>query len=169
MPPNVSAMPKPMAPATLSLGGANALTMRVAIVRWSVSFHSPADKKRMPSSTAQTQATAFLQPAIEISGAAICACGILSSMLPILALLLLALAGEPADLAIVNATIHTANPRQPKATAMAVRQGRVVAIGDDVKAVIGPKTRVIDLHRAPVIPRPVASPADLAGPGAAAV
>ncbi|MES1257522.1 MAG: amidohydrolase [Acidobacteriota bacterium] len=60
--------------------------------------------------------------------------------------------GQPADLAIVNARIYTVNPKQPRAGAMAVRQGRIVAIGDDVSRQLGPATKVIDAHGATVIP-----------------
>ncbi len=62
------------------------------------------------------------------------------------------MAGEPADLVINNARIHTVNPAQPLAKAMAIRQGRVVAVGDDMSAFTGPKTQVLDLKGAAVIP-----------------
>ena len=59
---------------------------------------------------------------------------------------------QMADLAVVNARIYTVNRAQPQAAAMAVRGGRVVAIGSDVAAQIGPATKVIDAHGATVIP-----------------
>jgi predicted amidohydrolase YtcJ len=73
-------------------------------------------------------------------------------MLPILAMLGMALAGEPADLVVQNATIYTANPSQPAATAMAVKNGRILAIGNDVSGHVGPKTQVLDLRGAAVVP-----------------
>lgn len=62
------------------------------------------------------------------------------------------MAGEPADLVVDNATIYTADPAHPKAKAMAIRNGRIIAIGDNVRANIGSKTQVLDLKGAPVIP-----------------
>jgi len=64
----------------------------------------------------------------------------------------MALAGEPADLVVRNATIYTANPSQPAATAMAVRGGRILAIGNDMSGHVGPKTQVLDLRGAAVVP-----------------
>lgn len=59
---------------------------------------------------------------------------------------------EPAELAVVNASIYTVNPKQPKAKAMAVRGGRIVAVGDTVAEYIGPRTQVVDAKGAAVIP-----------------
>ena len=59
---------------------------------------------------------------------------------------------EIADLAIVNANIYTVNPGQPKAKALAVRGGRIIAVGDSVAEYVGPGTRVVDLGGATVIP-----------------
>lgn len=59
---------------------------------------------------------------------------------------------QTADLAITNAHIYTVNPRQPKAAAMAVRAGKIMAVGDDVSHFIGPSTNVIDAHGLTVIP-----------------
>ena len=78
-------------------------------------------------------------------------------MVPILMLFLVVAGGlfaapEIAELAIVNANIYTVNPKQPKAKAMAVRGGRVIAVGDSVAEHVGPRTRVIDLAGATVIP-----------------
>ncbi|MBI2686681.1 MAG: amidohydrolase [Acidobacteria bacterium] len=73
-------------------------------------------------------------------------------MFSILAMLGMAMAGEPADLVVDNATIYTADPAHPKAKAMAIRNGRIIAIGDNVRANIGSKTQVLDLKGAPVIP-----------------
>lgn len=60
--------------------------------------------------------------------------------------------GQMADLAVTNARIYTVNPKQPKASAMAVRGGKIVAVGDDVSKLIGPNTKVIDAKSAAVIP-----------------
>ncbi len=51
-----------------------------------------------------------------------------------------------ADLIVVNANIHTGSKKQAKARAMAVSSNKIIAVGDDVqiRALAGPKTRVID-------------------------
>jgi predicted amidohydrolase YtcJ len=66
-------------------------------------------------------------------------------------------AAEPASLAVVNARIFTGNPDQPWATALAVRDGRFVAVSTDasqaeVRAVCGASTRVVDAHGALATP-----------------
>lgn len=62
--------------------------------------------------------------------------------------------GGPADLVVRDARIYTAAPAHPVAHALAVRSGRIVAIGEnaDVLAHIGPKTRVLDLGGKTVLP-----------------
>jgi len=86
-------------------------------------------------------------------------------MFPILAMLWMAMAGDPAELVINNATIYTANPAQPRAKSMAIRAGRIVAIGDDMRALTGPKTRIVDLKGATVIPGLIDSHVHMAGLG----
>jgi len=51
---------------------------------------------------------------------------------------------DTADLIIKNAAIWTANPEQPNATAMAIRDGKILAIGEDVDEYQGADTEVID-------------------------
>ncbi len=60
----------------------------------------------------------------------------------------------PADLILKNGFIHTVDPFQPKASALAVREGRLVFVGDDrdVDKYIGPKTRIVDLKGRLVLP-----------------
>ncbi len=55
-------------------------------------------------------------------------------------------------MALTHARIYTLNPRIPMASAMAVRQGKIVAVSDDVSNLIGPGTQVIDAHGAAVLP-----------------
>jgi len=50
----------------------------------------------------------------------------------------------PADLIIKNAVIWTTNQDQPRATAMAISEGKILAIGDNVDDYLGSKTAVID-------------------------
>ena len=58
----------------------------------------------------------------------------------------------PADTILLNAEIYTSNPRAPWASAVAIRDGRFVYVGDDVTAFVGPETDVYDLAQKMVIP-----------------
>ncbi|HEY8978947.1 MAG TPA: amidohydrolase [Streptomyces sp.] len=53
---------------------------------------------------------------------------------------------DAADLVVRNAKIHTGDPVRPQAEAIAVREGRITAVGDDgdVAAQVGPATTVVD-------------------------
>ncbi|UCG34007.1 MAG: amidohydrolase, partial [Phycisphaerales bacterium] len=61
---------------------------------------------------------------------------------------------EAANLVITNAKIWTGSEQAPEAEAVAVRDGRIVAVGTeaDVRPRIGPDTRVIDAKARRVIP-----------------
>lgn len=50
-----------------------------------------------------------------------------------------------ADLVVLNGRIYTMDRRRPWASALAVRSGRIIALGDGVKALIGSETETIDL------------------------
>ena len=58
------------------------------------------------------------------------------------------------DLILFNATIYTLNPTLPQCRAVACKDGRIVAVGDDADALAldGPATRRIDLGGRTVIP-----------------
>ena len=58
------------------------------------------------------------------------------------------------DLILIEADIRTLNPFVPRATAMAVSGGRVVALGDDgdIRALAGPGTRVVTAGGRLVLP-----------------
>ena len=60
----------------------------------------------------------------------------------------------PADLIVRNARITTMDPANPAATAVAIRDGRFVGVGNagDMARLRGPATRVIDAGGRPVIP-----------------
>ncbi|MFI6060697.1 amidohydrolase [Streptomyces sp. NPDC051286] len=62
--------------------------------------------------------------------------------------------GEYADLVLRNGKIHTQDPAQPAATALAVRGGRIAAVGDDadIAGLVGPATRVVDAIGRRVVP-----------------
>ncbi len=59
-----------------------------------------------------------------------------------------------ADTVIVNARIYTVNTKQPWAEALAIREGRIVAVGaaKDIAAYRGTSTKVIDAHGKLVLP-----------------
>ena len=64
-------------------------------------------------------------------------------------------AGEgPADLVLLHGQIHTEDPNRSVAQALAVRGSNIVAVGSDadVRALVGPKTRVVDLRGRVVLP-----------------
>jgi predicted amidohydrolase YtcJ len=61
---------------------------------------------------------------------------------------------SPADLILVNATIHTVDAKQPAAQWIAVRGGRIEALGmaKPTPGLIGPKTRIVDAHGKLILP-----------------
>lgn len=79
-----------------------------------------------------------------------------------IALLLTALASSgntraeapPADSILIHGKVYTVNPRQPWAEAIAVRDGKIIAVGDDkqIEALRGPSTKVIDAGGRVVLP-----------------
>ena len=52
----------------------------------------------------------------------------------------------PADLVVTGTTVHTLDPLTPSAEAFAVTGGRIAAVGaaDDIAALAGPRTEVLD-------------------------
>lgn len=73
-------------------------------------------------------------------------------MFLILVLLASAAFGQVADLVVENATIYTVDQTKPTANSLAVKDGKFIAIGGDLKKHIGPNTRRIDAKGAAVIP-----------------
>ena len=65
-----------------------------------------------------------------------------------------ATASEPADLVLLNATVHTVDPKRARAEAVAVRGNRIVAVGTsaEIQAYVGPRSRVMDLRGRTVVP-----------------
>jgi predicted amidohydrolase YtcJ len=59
-----------------------------------------------------------------------------------------------ADLILTGATVITVAPERPRAEAIAVRGDRILAVGtaDEIGALRGPKTEVLDLHGKTVVP-----------------
>jgi predicted amidohydrolase YtcJ len=64
------------------------------------------------------------------------------------------LATEKADLVLTGGAVYTVNPRQPWASAVVVRDGRIVYVGTDkgARPYTGPNTRVINLKGRMVLP-----------------
>ena len=60
----------------------------------------------------------------------------------------------PADLVVTDARIYTADPAHPMAEALAVMDGRLMYVGDaaGARALVGTKTRVLNLHGRLVLP-----------------
>jgi len=74
---------------------------------------------------------------------------------------------QPADLVLRDATIATLDPLQPKAQALAVRDGKILAVGSDesISHYIGKQTKVMDLHGAFVTPGFIEGHGHLLGTG----
>ena len=62
--------------------------------------------------------------------------------------------GGDADLVVHNARVYTVDDRLPRAEAFAVRAGRFVAVGSsaDMRALAGPRTRLVDAGQATIVP-----------------
>jgi predicted amidohydrolase YtcJ len=62
--------------------------------------------------------------------------------------------GGPADVILVHGKVWTVAKGRPEEEALAVRQGRILAVGSDaeVRKLAGPATRTIDLHGRRVVP-----------------
>ena len=60
----------------------------------------------------------------------------------------------PADLAVVNARVHTIDPAAPRAEALVVDGPAISAVGtdDEIRELVGAETRVIDARGASVMP-----------------
>ncbi|MBS0363033.1 MAG: amidohydrolase [Proteobacteria bacterium] len=63
-------------------------------------------------------------------------------------------AADTPDLIVTNARVYTVDPKQPRAQAFAVRDGRFVAVGSnaEIKALAGPRAQVVDAGGATVVP-----------------
>lgn len=80
-------------------------------------------------------------------------------------LLVAACFSQIADLVVRGGHVYTVNPAHPTASAVAVKEGRILAVGDALQQFIGPATKVIDLQGATVIPGLIDSHAHMAGLG----
>src|SRR5690242_10036828 len=75
-------------------------------------------------------------------------------LLGLLAATLLSAADAPADLIIVNGNVLTVDATFSRASAVAIKDGKFVAVGSDadVRKLAGPATRTIDAQQKTVIP-----------------
>ena len=73
----------------------------------------------------------------------------------------------PADLVLTNGRIVTVEDARPEVQALAVRGGRIEALGtaDEIKPLIGPSTTVIDLHGQLAVPGLIESHGHFTGIG----
>ncbi len=62
------------------------------------------------------------------------------------------LRAQTADLVVKNANIYTVDPKHPKAKAIAVKDGKILKVGDDLSTSVGPQTKVLDANGATLIP-----------------
>jgi predicted amidohydrolase YtcJ len=78
---------------------------------------------------------------------------------------------ERADLVLTHAVVHTVDPGRPRAEAVAVRGGRIVAVGSDgeIAPFVGPGTRVLDIEGRTVVPGFYDAHAHLLGMGFARI
>ncbi|HET6572647.1 MAG TPA: amidohydrolase [Fimbriiglobus sp.] len=89
---------------------------------------------------------------------------------PLLLLLAMSPAAEPvvaADLVLSGGKVWTGDPKQPEAQAVAVWRDRILKVGTDadVRPLVGPNTRVIDLAGRRVVPGFIDSHAHVLGGG----
>ena len=70
-----------------------------------------------------------------------------------------------ADLAVTGARIYTINPANAIASAIAVRAGKILAVGEDVTPFLGPTTRKIDARGATILPGFIDSHGHMSGLG----
>jgi predicted amidohydrolase YtcJ len=70
----------------------------------------------------------------------------------ILVLLALNAFGQVADLIVENAVVYTVDQTKPSANGFAVKDGKFLAVGGDLKKFAGPNTRRLDAKGAAIIP-----------------
>ena len=79
---------------------------------------------------------------------------LIAAILAVLDILLIPQSGTSAELIISGGDIVTLNELQPQAEAVAVSGGRIVAVGyrDEIMKLMGPGTRLLDLHGKTLVP-----------------
>src|SRR5258708_2562762 len=112
----------------------------------------PATRNKADISTAAVKLTQVFHRGSSKPASTLPECAILSSMILILALFCGLMGAQTADLAITGARIYTMNPQNPLASAIAVKDGKVLAVGDSVDSYLGPSTRRIDAKGSTIVP-----------------
>src|SRR5437867_6997938 len=149
---NVSTMPSSTDAGRVSSGGTFNCESRTANPGASVIFQRPADRNSADVSTAPVQLNQLFQLGNSKRESKSPECAILSSMILILALFSGLMGAQTADMAVTGARIHTLDPQKPVASAIAVKDGKVLAVGENVEPYLGPSTRRIDAKGAAIIP-----------------
>lgn len=72
---------------------------------------------------------------------------------------------QTADLVVENARIYTADPAQPTARALAVKDGKLIAVAESVSSLIGTRTKRIDAKGATIVPGLIDSHVHMRGLG----
>jgi predicted amidohydrolase YtcJ len=75
------------------------------------------------------------------------------------------LMAQVADLVVENATIHTVDGKNPRARSLAVKDGKFLAVGADVRKHVGAGTKTLDARGATVIPGLIDSHVHMRGLG----
>lgn len=73
--------------------------------------------------------------------------------------------GQQADLVVEHAVIYTVDKSHPKASALAVKDGKLLAVGEDVGKHVGAGTRRIDARGRTIVPGLIDSHGHVAGLG----
>src|SRR5512143_1611696 len=72
---------------------------------------------------------------------------------------------QTADFIVENARIYTSDAAHPNARALAVKDGKLIAVGDGVSSFIGPHTQRIDAHGGVIVPGLIDSHGHMLGLG----
>src|SRR5260370_19372637 len=149
---NVSTMPSSSAAARLTSCGTFICANRAAAPGASVIFQIPAVRNSKAVNTAAVPPAQLFHPGNSKWASMSPECAILSSMIFILALFSGLMRAETADFAVTGARIYTMNPRNPVVYAIAVKDGKVLAAGDNIERYLGPSTRRIDAKGLTIVP-----------------
>src|SRR5262249_2065210 len=115
-------------------------------------FQTPANRNSADISSAPVQFNQLFQLGNSKWASMSPECAILSSMILILALFSGLVGAQTAGMAVTGARIYTQNPQRPVASALAVKDGNVLAGGGQVERFLRPSTRRIDARGSTIIP-----------------
>ena len=88
-------------------------------------------------------------------------------LLPLTIILACAPADESADMLIINGQVATMNPDQPEATAVAIKDGRILTVGsnEEIEQYRGDSTTIVDASGQFVMPGFIESHGHFSGLG----